>query len=480
MSDQADTTSEDKQEGTSSDGAGRRPAGSLKKGRGFLEEGMNRQPLKFDSPYHDDLHLAGAREREVDDPHQQWRGGDTDWDSTALDSDSRGGEGIDKGKGKAKVTPFNTDINFHHPSAEHRKQQRVLNAKRHAHRPMQWTRQKSPFHTSQIGKLATQPPHSIGLFKPDYPFTPSGRKKKKKKPTSSTTDSDAPSALPTTFKYEYSLDPAIVNSNVMRHGWTAAILDDDVKLSVPDESRRSRQTKLYNRELLGKKWFRWSPGEGWVFCRTKDLSAYRNGPGIALGQLLPPRGKAVTSQLPVIPNDSKRDFVWILAVCMIIFSLIAFIRDYRRKRSSKRKGKRRNRSSENVGYGLVRPRSSTLTSRKTKRSQAQHFRDLCQFALRKSVNGVGQAASSTTTGLANIGLTSGNVNGFTSGRPANGSAIRRGPAIFHEDTDGARIELLEKGGVDGNTIVSPVRETGYFDLHVVSTSEPGDTDEKSR
>lgn len=476
---------EDQQVGTSASGAAlssmekRQNADHAKKGRGFLEEGLNRHPLKFDAQFDADLLSSehGGAQGDNDDKHHQWEDlqaeWKSNWESTPVDPDSRGADL--SGKGKAKATPFSTAKEMHDTS-KHRKTRQAMAPRRSIDQPLQWTKQKAPFHSSQIGKLAARRPHSIGLFKPDYPFTPSGRRRK---PLNSIL---SPGSLPKTFKYDYSMDPSVMNSNILKHGWTAAILDDDVKLSVPDESRRSRQTILYTQELVGKKWYRWRPGEGWVYSRTKDLSTYRHGPGIALGQLLPPRDKAVTSQLPYIPNDSKRDFVWLLVSCMIFFAGLALFREYRQYRRRKRKGKKRNRSLDNGHVSLLRPRvpSSNGAIKYRQPTQAQHFRNFFWFALKTSFGGVGQAATNTTNGFANIGWVS-NANGISSGLSNGRAAIRRGPSLFRDDDeDGATIELLEKGGVDGSATLSPVKEDAHFDLHQVSAVSPGFSDERSR
>lgn len=481
-----DADFEDKQVGTSASGASsynektnEQSAGHEKKGRGFLEEGLNRQPLKFDAQFDADLIRSEHGSKQgSDDKHHRWEElqaeWKSNWESIPIDSDSRGADL--SGKGKAKATPFST-LKESHGTPKHRVIRKALAPRRSVDLPLQWTRQKAPFHSSQIGKLATRRPHSIGLFKPDYPFLPSGRRRRQLSSISSSASTS------NKFKYDYSLDPTVMNSNVMKHGWTATILDDDVKLSVPDESRRSRQTSLYTRELVGKKWYRWRPGEGWVYSRTKDFSAYRHGPGIALGQLLPPRDKAVTSQLPYIPNDSKRDFVWLLVSCMIFFASIALLREYRQYRRRKRKGKKRNRSLNNGHHSLIRPRSvsSVSTGESRQPTQVESLQNIIHSVLRKSFSGVGQAANSTTNGLTNIGWASTNGKGISSGRSNGRAAVRRGASIYHEeDEDGSTFELLEKGGIDGSAMLSPAKEDIHFDLHQVSAVSPSFLVERSR
>lgn len=440
---------------------------SVSIGSSSSSSSLDHDKVETSSKLRNEVNLA-SRDQEGDDHDdrkQQWEHiqaeWDAPWESTLVDPDSRGASFIDKGKGKAKITPFSTTHSTTHKLssfAERSESQRSLRLSKVEERPLRWTLQRSPFHTSQIGKLASQKEqHSIGIFKPNYPFTPSGRRRKRLK-----TDPKAP------IVYDYTVNPAIVNSNVMMHGWTAYILDDDVKLSVPDESRRSRQTSLYSRELLGKKWYRWMPGQGWVYGRKKDLSVYQHGPGIALGQLLPPREKAVTGQLPLIPNDSKRDFVYMLVSSLLFFFVIALLKEYRRHRKSNKKGKRRIASSvinnnhilrSNGGGGGGDSRSILWSSRSRQRSKAQSFRELCTFALGKSNGGMNhQAATGNTAGvLANIRWPSSSSDGVSSGL-SNGRALRRGQSFYDDEREGAKIEMLEKGGVTESSIDSVISQ----------------------
>jgi len=456
--------------------------GSVKSTRG-----LDYQMGNFDSHFvgHDEsnsgsVNLKGEEKDVYDRQHQweaiqaEWEAG---WESTAIDSDSRGGSNS-KGKGRAVDRPFS----YEHESNLYTKAKVQRIKTKNVDQQLTWTRQRAPFHASEVGRLATQSPHSIGIFKPEYPFTPSGRRRSVGQ---SVPARQSDLLLRSPFNSGHTLPKAISHGNVLKHGWSESVLDDDVKLSVPDEMRRSRDFRSNSKLLWGKKWFRWKPGEGYVLSRKKDLSAYRHGPGIALGQLLPPKERPFTASLPLIPNDSKRDFVWLIAMSIAFFTLVACIQEYRGHLKSDRKGKRRNRSSTSLdtsapnltGLRLQRARTTSLnTSMKPRqRMRAQNFRDLCKGALLKGVNGMGIAASTTTTGLANVRWSNNSNNGISSGYNTSKAATKRSSSSQHnhdKDVDeGATIEMLENGGADGSNVVSPVLDKSHSAfLTTVSTT----------
>lgn len=419
------------------------------------------------------LHLYPAMDEDMDEEHQmqaiqaQWEANRA---STPVSSDSRGDRGastIAMGKNKAMAHPF---------AGEHRSRRQQKTRDQDA--LLKWTQQRSPFHTSEVGKLASRWPHSIGLFKPEYPFLPSGRRR-----SSGLHQNANKSDL---LCVDHTIPPFITHGNILKHGWTESVLDDDIRLSVPDEMRRLRAYGAPNigRHLFGKKMYRWKPGEGYVWSRKKDLSTYKHGPGIALGQLLPPKDPAYTSPLPLIPNDSKRDLFFMIFAWVAFFTLLVVLREYRLPWKTDHKGKRRREVSSLTGHtnrsdlsGTRRPLRvsslviSTTGQRRTRqRMEAQNFRDLCKSALLKGVSSMGSAASSTSTGLGSIRWSSG--NGISSGFIAS-SATRRGGSTAitthsEDQEEGATIELLEKGGIDG--IVSPAVERGHFDMPVTLTT----------
>lgn len=171
-------------------------------------------------------------------------------------------------------------------------------------------RRPSPFHSGDVGAHGSSSHLNIGLFRPGYPFVPSGRRQKGGQGITSVWSSytSNPSDLGRqTLNGDdhlphrspgppWSVPPSLSSKNVLRYGWTKSMLDDDARLSVPDEFRRPRSESASRlaRELLRKKWWRWKPGEGYVWSVSKDFDVYKKGPGIALAQLLPPRDKPYT------------------------------------------------------------------------------------------------------------------------------------------------------------------------------------------
>ena len=173
---------------------------------------------------------------------------------------------------------------------------------------------QSPFSSADIGAHGSDHYLNIGLFRPDYPFVPSGRRRFGKpdkehhplpapvagnskvaggvgKPVDGDDEDDL---IHLSSGPPWSVPPWQSRRNVFKQGWTKSILDDDVRLSVPDDRRRPRSETAgkLTRDLLRKKWWRWKPGQGYVLSSHKDFDIYRKGPGIALAQLLPPREKA--------------------------------------------------------------------------------------------------------------------------------------------------------------------------------------------
>lgn len=174
---------------------------------------------------------------------------------------------------------------------------------------------QSPFFCADIGAHGSAHYLNIGLFRPDYPFVPSGRGKIPLHVTSSGYSSASGTGkskavqgkgthneendddmIPLSSGPPWSVPPWQSRRNVFKQGWTKSILDDDARLSVPDDLRRPRTETAgkLTRDLLRKKWWRWKPGEGYVLSRQKDFDIYRKGPGIALAQLLPPRERPYT------------------------------------------------------------------------------------------------------------------------------------------------------------------------------------------
>ncbi|PWN35940.1 uncharacterized protein FA14DRAFT_155353 [Meira miltonrushii] len=315
---------------------------------------------------------------------------------TPVNADSHSGFGAvvsADGKGKQKATERISNI----PSAS---RQRYNHARGEI---LRFNSQRSPFHSSQVGPLASKQPAtvSVGIFHANYPFVPSGRRKIRQADTqarSGETGSHSTSDLRAEkepYEVVYSVSEDVANGNVFKKGWTKWMLDDDLRLAVPDEYRRPRRESavMIAKNLLGKKWYRWQPGQGYVLSRYKDYGVYQKGPGIALGQLLPPRERVYTSPLPLIPNDSKRDFIWLIVVWIVILSMIALFREVRSHIQKIRRGRHgqlvdgaplvpsirifddgaspiRTSSMDQISIGL----------RTRQRTQARNFRDLCKSA----------------------------------------------------------------------------------------------------
>lgn len=326
---------------------------------------------------------------------------------TSVDSNSNaeGVVNLDKGKGKGKDDARSSESfdPLRHPFLR----------KAEKGRTMQYTSQRPPFHTSEVGRYASRSPTplSVGLFRPDYPFLPSGRRRPKTPMYNATDAADAGEYRPEPTQHGslYTLPPDVVGGNVFKHGWTSAMLDDDNRLSVPDEYRRPRRTSALSiaRKLAGHKWYRWKPGEGYVLSTRKDYSVYKHGPGLALGQLLPPREHPYTSRLPLIPNDAKRDFAWMVFWCIFVVALLTLGSEVRALWRSRRKGKRRD-----IGIPMIRilhddRQGQVLTSslasggsiglRTRQRLQARSMRDICKAALVQPLNRTGSPGPYLTT-----------------------------------------------------------------------------------
>lgn len=315
---------------------------------------------------------------------------------TPINADSHSGFGASvsaEGKGKQKATERTSSV----PSSF-----RQMN--NHARGEiLRFNSQRSPFHSSQVGPLASKQPAtvSVGIFHPNYPFVPSGRRKIRQSDTRARSgDSGSHStsdlrAEKEPYEAVFSVSEDVANGNVFKKGWTKWMLDDDLRLAVPDEYRRPRKESalMIAKDMLGKKWYRWQPGQGYVLSRYKDYGVYKKGPGIALGQLLPPRERVYTSPLPLIPNDSKRDFIWLIVIWIVILTMIALVRE---ARSHMRKIRRGRRSQLVDGAPLVPSirifddgaspvRTSSMDQisiglRTRQRTQASNFRDLCKSA----------------------------------------------------------------------------------------------------
>lgn len=315
---------------------------------------------------------------------------------TTVDANSHNGFGAGvnvEGKGKGKATERKSKASSSLLQKHNRAKGEIL----------RFNSQRSPFHTSQVGPLASKQPAtvSVGIFHPNYPFVPSGRRKIRgsdARARSGDSESRGTADLRAEkepYEVVYSVSEDVANGNVFKKGWTKWMLDDDLRLAVPDEYRRPRRESamMIAKNLLGKKWYRWQPGQGYVLSRYKDYRVYKKGPGIALSQLLPPRERVYTSPLPLIPNDSKRDFVWLILIWMVILSMIALLREARNHIRKVRKGKRgqlvegaplvpsirifddssspaRTSSMDQISIGL----------RTRQRTQARNFRDLCKSA----------------------------------------------------------------------------------------------------
>ncbi|UZJ55043.1 hypothetical protein CBS101457_004363 [Exobasidium rhododendri] len=426
------------------------------------------QPLSFDTPAAPNVRKEGEeidpsdnsegmyendRQRQWEHLRAEWRAG---WEATSINHDSR--------RGSARTHPH-VNNNVKTPANVPRSRRRVASSD---DCQLRYTRQRAPFHTSQVGKLATRSPLSIGLFKPGYPYVPSGQRRRSAAFNGSLQYPDLP--LKSTFSSDYTPIPPFTHTNILKHGWTKSVLDDDTRLSIPDESRKSRDAKALTSLVWGKKWYRWKAGEGYVWSRSKDLSVYRHGPGFALGQLLPPRERPRTATLPFIPNDSKRDLVWLLVFSFAFFSLVACVQEYRWRARADRKGKKRNRSSlsdvdisRSTSPSLLRLTKARTTSLShssptstRQRLRAHNFRDLCRVALLKGVTGLGMTASNRSTGLANIRWTSRHHRSSNEYVKHNIAA----DGLVRDASEGSIIELLEKGGVDGSQIISPVLDKG--------------------
>lgn len=322
---------------------------------------------------------------------------------------------------------------------------------------LRFTSQKPPFHTSEVGSLASRQPAalSVGIFKPDYPFTPSGRRRLREKDmrTQHRGHGYGKDVRAEKVPYEavYTVSDDVAHGNVFKKGWTKWMLDDDSRLTVPDDYRHPRKESavMIAKNLLGKKWYRWKPGEGYVMSRYKDYSIYKNGPGIAMGQLLPPRERPHTAHLPLIPNDSKRDFVWLIMLWIVGLSVFAIVLEVRAHIRSLRKGKRRstnavpsirifNDETSPVRTSSVEPVSIGLRTRQ--RTQARNLRDLCKAALFPGVGQMGGGVS--LTDASSIAMN--NVRWMTS---SNGGANARGKddedllpmSNSHHDDDGSDV-----------------------------------------
>lgn len=260
-------------------------------------------------------------------------------------------------------------------------------------RTLAYTAQRSPFHSSEVGPLSSKDPSpaSVGLFRPEYPFLPSGRRRSHSSRKDSNRVPDPREGVIAT------LPQALSESNLLKHGWTTSILDDDARLSVPDEYRRPRRESALRlaKKLTGQRWYRWKPGEGYVLSKAKDITVYKEGPGIALGQLLPPRASPYTSQLPLIPNDSKRDLAWMVFWWIVLIAILTLASELRTMLRSNRKGKRRSISlpviqilhDDTSGPLRATSVSSGSTGLRTRqRMQARSFRDICKAALSQSMS----------------------------------------------------------------------------------------------
>lgn len=325
---------------------------------------------------------------------------------TPVNADSHSGLGTvvsaaGKGKGKEKATEKVSSTSSSSKQTHNHARGQIL----------RFNSQRSPFHSSQVGPLASKQPAtvSVGIFHANYPFVPSGRRKIRQSDTqarSGEKGSHSTSNLRAErepYEVVYSVSEDDANGNVFKKGWTKWMLDDDLRLAVPDEYRRPRKDSavMIAKNLLGKKWYRWQPGQGYVLSRYKDYGVYKKGPGIALGQLLPPRERVYTSPLPLIPNDSKRDFVWLIVVWFVILTMIALFREVKSHIRKIRRGKRgqfvdgaplvpsirifdagaspiRTSSMDQISIGL----------RTRQRAQASNFRDLCKSAFFSDSMGV--------------------------------------------------------------------------------------------
>jgi hypothetical protein len=145
----------------------------------------------------------------------------------------------------------------------------------------------TPFHAAAVGP-AQRTHRSLGLFPRSYAF------RQRTSPARGITTSEAAALQGAAPQLAVPAD--VSHDSLLRHGWSRWQLDDDVRLSVPDDGRRPRRESAvkWAKELWGKPWWRWTPGQGYVYGRFKDLDAYTHGPGIALAQLAPPLHRAKT------------------------------------------------------------------------------------------------------------------------------------------------------------------------------------------
>jgi hypothetical protein len=284
---------------------------------------------------------------------------------------------------------------------------------------LRFNAQKSPFHSSEVGSLASRQPAavSVGIFQPEYPFRPSGRRKvrgedSRRRSRGARSPDDYSDLRAETVPYEslFNVPQSILEDDILKHGWTRSMLDDDARLAVPDDARRPRGDSaiMQAKKLLGKNLYRWQPGQGYVLSRYKDYSSYKRGPGIALGQLLPPREHAYTPALPFIPNDSKRDLAWMVVWWIAALAFLTIFMEARSVLRRTRKGKRKEINASDNGVPSIRLFNNDdsppmldetdedeasspvhtssfqqfyLNTNTRQRTQARNFREICKAAL---------------------------------------------------------------------------------------------------